>query len=70
MERSFSTVYKQGNNYQIRSDQSLSRVQLCDPMNHSTPGLPVHRQLPEFTETHVHRVSDAIQPYFLMSIFR
>ena len=35
---------------------------LCDPMNRSTPGLPVHRQLPEFTQTHVHRVSDAIQP--------
>ena len=32
------------------------------PMNHSTPGLPVHHQLPEFTHTHVHRVSDAIQP--------
>ena len=35
---------------------------LCDPMNHSTPGLPVRHQLPEFTQTHVHRVSDAIQP--------
>ena len=35
---------------------------LCDPMNHSTPGLPVHHQLSEFTQTHVHRVSDAIQP--------
>ena len=35
---------------------------LCHPMNCSTPGLPVHHQLPEFTETHVHRVSDAIQP--------
>ena len=35
---------------------------LCDPMNHSTPGLPVHHQLPEFTQTHVHRVCDAIQP--------
>ena len=35
---------------------------LCDPMIHSTPGLPVHHQLPEFTQTHVHRVSDAIQP--------
>ena len=35
---------------------------LCNPMNCSTPGLPVHHQLPEFTETHVHRVSDAIQP--------
>ena len=35
---------------------------LCDPMNHSTPGLPVHHQLPEFTQTQVHRVGDAIQP--------
>ena len=35
---------------------------LCDPMNHSTPGLPVHHHLPEFTQTHVHRVRDAIQP--------
>ena len=35
---------------------------LCDPMNCSTPGLPVHHQLPEFTQTHVHRVRDAIQP--------
>ena len=34
----------------------------CDPMNHSTPGLLFHHQLPEFTETHVHRVHDAIQP--------
>ena len=44
------------------SVQSLSRVRLCFPMNHSTPGLPVHHHLPEFTQTHVHRVSDAIQP--------
>ena len=44
------------------SVQSLSRVRLCNPMNHSTPGLPVHHQLPEFTQTHVHRVGDAIQP--------
>ena len=35
---------------------------LCDPMNRSTPGLPVHHQLPEFTQTHVHRVGDTIQP--------
>ena len=35
---------------------------LCDPMNHSMPGLPVHHQLPESTQTHVHRVGDAIQP--------
>ena len=48
-----------------RSDQIKSVTQscltLCDPMNHSTPGLLVHHQLLEFTETHVHRVSDAIQ---------
>ena len=35
---------------------------LCDPTNRSTPGLPVHHQLPEFTQIYVHRVSDAIQP--------
>ena len=35
---------------------------LCDPMNRSTPGLPVHHQLPEFTQIHVRRVGDAIQP--------
>ena len=35
---------------------------LCDPMNCSMPGLPVHHQLREFTQTHVHRVGDAIQP--------
>ena len=35
---------------------------LCDPMDHSTLGLPVHHQLPELTQTHVHWVSDAIQP--------
>ena len=35
---------------------------LCEPMNCSTPGLPVHHQLPEFTQTHVHWVSDAMQP--------
>ena len=40
---------------------------LCDPMNHSTPGLPVHHQLPEFTQTHTHRVSDAIQPSHSLS---
>ena len=51
----------------IRSDQSFSRVRLCDPMNRSMPGLPVHHQLPEFTQTHVHRVGDAIQPSHLLS---
>ena len=40
---------------------------LCDPMNHSTPDLPVHNQLPEFTQTHIHRVGDAIQPSYPLS---
>ena len=40
---------------------------LCDPMNRSTPGLPVHHQLPEFTQTHIHGVSDAIQPSHALS---
>ena len=39
-----------------------SCLTLCDPMNRSPPGLPVHHHLPEFTQIHVHRVSDAIQP--------
>ena len=43
---------------------------LCDPMNRSTPGLPVHHHLPEFSQTHVHRVGDAIQPsHSLLSPF-
>ena len=51
---------------QFSSVQFGSGAQLCptpcDLMNRSTPGLPVHHQLPEFPQTHVHRVSDAIQP--------
>ena len=56
---------------QYKKDLQFSSVQfisvaklcptLCDPMNHSTPGLPVHHQLVEFTQTHVHQVGDAIQ---------
>ena len=46
---------------QIRS-VTQSCLTRCKPMNHRTPGLPVHHQLPEFTQTQVHRVSDAIQP--------
>ena len=42
--------------------QSRSRVRLCDPRDCSTPGLPVHHQLPELTQSHVHWVGDAIQP--------
>ena len=44
------------------SVQSLSHVRLCDPMNHRAPGLSVHHQLPESTQTHVHQIGDAIQP--------
>ena len=40
---------------------------LCNPMNHSTPSLPVHHQMPEFTQTHVHRVGDGIQPCHALS---
>ena len=40
---------------------------LCDPMNRSMPGLPVHHQLPESTQTHVHCVGDAIQPSYPLS---
>ena len=49
-----------------RAGQGRAVVQscptLCNPMDCSTPGLPVHHQLPEFTQTHVHRVGDSIQP--------
>ena len=54
------------NSYTFGMTQFSSVAQLCptlcDPMNCSTPGLPVHHQLPEFTQTHVYRVSDAIRP--------
>ena len=44
------------------SSAAQSCLTLCDPMDCSTPGLPVYHQLPEFTQTHVHRVGDDIQP--------
>ena len=49
---------------QFSSVSSVARscLTLCDPVNRSTPGLPVHHHLPEFTQTHIHRVSDAIEP--------
>ena len=50
------------NSYDQFSSVSQSCPTLCDPMNCSTPGLPVNHQLPEFTQTHVHWVSDAMQP--------
>ena len=72
----FKILYFQGTRHWpspwLPSAQEKSSVQfssvdqscptLCDPMNRSTPGLPVHHQLPEITQTHIHRVSDAIQP--------
>ena len=55
-----NTMYR----FSVRSDQIRSVAQscltLCDPMNHSTPFLPVHHQLLEFTQTHIHQVSDAM----------
>ena len=52
---------------QPHSVQLLSHVQLCNPINHSMPCLPVHHQFPEFTQTHVHWVGDAIQLYYPLS---
>ena len=46
----------------VLSSVTQSCPTLCDPMNHNTPGLPVHHQLPKFTQILVHRVGDAIQP--------
>ena len=51
------------------SSVAQSCLTLCDPMNCSLPGLPVHHQLPEFTQTHVHQVSNAIQPSHPLSSF-
>ena len=55
-------VFITANKISFSSVQLFSRVQLCNPMNCSMPGLPVHHQLPEFTQTHVHWVGNAIQP--------
>ena len=68
-ERSCCWLHRGLYRYLILYSVQLSSVAqmcptLCDPMNHSTPGLPVHHQLPEFTQTHVHRVGDAIQPSY------
>ena len=64
------TEKKEEERASIDLDSEFSSVQdsrsvcltLCNPMKHSTPGLPVHHQLPEFTQTHVHWAGDAIQP--------
>ena len=54
-----NSTYKQLMSF---SSVAQSCSTLCDPMNRSTPGLPVYHELPEITQTHVHRVGDAIQP--------
>ena len=57
-----SELHKIFENKKVSSVQFSSCPTLCYPVNRITPGLPIHHQLPEFTQTHVHRVSDAIQP--------
>ena len=69
--RSFQLLAERGSRRNL-TDEMFSSVQfssvaqshtiLCDPINRSTPGFPVHHHLPEFTQTQVHRVGDAIQP--------
>ena len=62
--------FMQGNQPSQFASVQFSRsscVWLCDPINHSTPGFPIHHQLPEFTQTQVHRVIDAIQPSYPLS---
>ena len=51
------------------SSVTQSCLTLGDPVDFSMPGLPVHRQLPEFTQIHVHRISDAIQPSYSLLPF-
>ena len=65
-------IIKVNKKYDVIWDAQFSSVAqscppLCDPMNSSTPSLPVRHQLPEFTQTHVHRVGDAIQPFHPLS---
>ena len=61
-EREENKVREEGKGSVQFSSVTRSCPTLCDPMNHSMPGLPVHHQLLEFTQTHVHWVGDAIQP--------
>ena len=69
----YATLHQYSTKQFYNGFQFSSVAQSCptlrDPMNRSTPGLPVHHQLPEFTQTHVHRVSDAIQPSHPLSSF-
>ena len=61
VQRTLNSLLQHHSSVQF-SSVAQSCLTLCDPMNRSTPGLPVHHQLLEFTQTHVHRVSDAIHP--------
>ena len=65
--KKLNLTYKKSCDRAHFSSVTQSCPTLCDPMDHSMPGLPVHHQLPEFTQTHVHWLSDAIQPSFLFS---
>ena len=56
-----ATLWSRYDSFQFSSVAQSCPI-ICDPMNCSTPGLPVYHQLPEFTQTHIHRVSNAIQP--------
>ena len=60
--RFYFSSEKHINVFHFFSSVAQSCLTLCSPMNCNTPGLPVHHQLPEFTQTHVHRVGDAIKP--------
>ena len=67
MSKNYNTEIQNIHNKHQFSRVAQSGPTLCEPMNRSTPGLPVHHQLPEFTQTHVHWVGDAIQPSHLLS---
>ena len=58
----FSKSYISDYKYSQFSSVAQLCLTLCDPMDCSMPGLPVHHQLPEFTQTHVHHIGDAVQP--------
>ena len=66
---SFLTVYLRSNIFYFVQFSSVTQScsTLCNPMDCSMPGFPVHHQLPELTQTHVHQVSDAIQPFHPLS---
>ena len=66
----------EGQEWQIDGDRSVqfssvtqSCPMLCDPMDYSTPGFPIHHQLPELAQTHVHWVNDDVQPSYLVILF-